>query len=99
MTRRLLVSHRAEADLVAIWRWTRETFGESQADGYLDELEAGMKECARRPKHGKDRSNLRAGYRSRLVGSHIVFYTFTADEVLIQRVLHGGMDFDSRLPS
>ena len=36
----------------------------------------------------------KAGYRSVLVGKHLVFYTFTDSTVLVQRVLHGSMDPD-----
>lgn len=99
MTRRtLFISERAESDLRQIWRWTYHHFGESQADRYLDDLEGGMRECAAAPERGKDRDTLRAGYRSRLVGKHVVFYTMTDEYVLIQRVLHGSMDFEIHLP-
>jgi len=96
--RKLLISERAEDDLRAIWHWTYETFGALQADRYLDELDNGMHSCADAPLGGKDRNDLRTGYRSLLVNRHVVFYTFTNDEAVIQRVLHGSMDFDSHLP-
>ena len=93
----LLISERAEADLREIWRWTYARFGEKQADCYLDELEGGMRACAADPESGKDRDSLRRGYRSRPIRKHVVFYTFGTDQVLVQRVLHGSMDFESRL--
>lgn len=98
MTRTLLISERAEADLRAIWRWTCDTFGETQADRYLDQLRDGMARCRSAPEDGKDRSDLRPGYRSVLLRKHVVFYTYTPDAVLIQRVLHSSMDFGSHLP-
>lgn len=98
MIRTLLVGPRAESDLIEIWLWTRDHFGEAQADRYLDELDAAMRACAAEPQSGKDRQTLRPGYRSRRVGSHIIFYAPTAERVLIHRVLHGSMDFDEHLP-
>lgn len=95
--RKLFISQRAEADLREIWRWTYANFGEQQADCYLDELEAGMRECAAAPESGKDRESLRQGYRSRRIRKHVVFYTWSTDQVLVQRVLHSSMDFESHL--
>lgn len=95
MSRQLLISKRAEADLLDIWLWTYERFGEAQADRYLDELGNGMGQCGAAPESGKDRRAIRAGYRSLLVGSHVLFYTYTDAEVIVRRVLHAGMDFDA----
>jgi len=92
--RQLVISNRAEADLREIWRWSYIRFGEIQADRYLDDLDTGMRLCGSEPKNGKQREALRAGYRSVLVGKHLVFYTFTDSSVLVQRVLHGSMDPD-----
>lgn len=97
MRRRLLISNAAEDDLISIWRWTFGQFGERQADRYLDELDEAMRACAELPERGRDRAEIRAGYRSVLVGSHVVFYVFDDASVLVQRVLHGGMDFDAHL--
>ncbi len=92
MRRALVISERAEADLREIWRWSYERFGEDQADLYLDQLDDGLRRCGAEPEDGKQREAVRSGYWSRLVRKHIAFYTFTDDEVLIQRVLHGSMD-------
>lgn len=61
-------------------------------DRYLDELDDGLQECGAEPEGGKQRDNVRPGYWSKLVRKHDVFYTFSDDEVLIQRGLHGNMD-------
>lgn len=98
MRRTLVISNRAERDLLEIWLWTREQFGAAQADRYLDDLGAGMRSCGARPEAGQDRNALRPGYRSRLIGRHVLFYTSTETQVVIQRVLHGSMDFGTHLP-
>ena len=97
MSRRLLLSNATHDDLIAIWRWTCDQFGERQADRYLDELGVAMRACAEMPERGRDRAEIRAGYRSVLVGRHVVFYVFDDERALVQRVLHGGMDFDAHL--
>ena len=90
--RRLVVSDRAEADLLEIWVFSLGTWGEAQADRYLDQLDSGLQECGAHPERGKRRDDVRTGYWSLLLRRHIAFYTFTDDEVLIQRVLHSRVD-------
>lgn len=97
MSRRLLISNATHDDLIAIWRWTCEQFGERQADRYLDELGVVMNACADSPERGRDCSEIRDGYRSVLVGRHVVFYQFDDAQLIVQRVLHGSMDFDAHL--
>jgi toxin ParE1/3/4 len=92
--RRLVVSKRARSDLIEIWLYSFKNWGATQADRYLDELEAGMRECGAEPERGRRRDEVRPGYWSILVRRHVAFYTVTADTVLIQRVLHGSMDPD-----
>jgi len=90
--RALIISERAEADLREIWRWSCDQFGATQADRYLDELDEGLQNCGAEPESGKQRSAVRPDYWSMLVRRHVAFYTFTDEEVLIQRALHGSMD-------
>lgn len=90
--RQLVVSIQAEEDLRGIWLYTFEKWGDAQADRYLDELGEGMQRCCENPGHGKNREAVRAGYCSQFVRKHVVFYTFTEKEVVVQRVLHGAMD-------
>lgn len=97
MIRRLVLSRRAEADLRAIWLYSFTTWGEAQADRYLDELEVRLKACQAAPERGQRRDELRPGYWSLLVRRHVAFYTFDDTEVRIQRVLHGSMDPDMHI--
>lgn len=97
MTRRLVISERAEADLREIWLYSFKIWGEAQADRYLDGLEVGLRACGTDPERGRTRDEVRAGYWSLLIRRHVVFYTVTTDEVLVQRVLHGSMEPDRHL--
>ncbi len=51
-----------------------------------------MRKCGAEPEGGKQQEAVRSGYWSSLVRKHVAFYSFSDDEVLIQRVLHGSMD-------
>ena len=95
--RRLVVSDRAERDLREIWLYTFQTWGEAQADRYLDELDAGLRECGAEPERGQCRDDVRTGVRSRLIRRHVAFFTFVDDEVRVLRVLHASMDPDMHL--
>jgi plasmid stabilization system protein ParE len=46
VTRRIHVSESAESDLVGIWQYSFEQWGELQADKYLDELDSGIRKLA-----------------------------------------------------
>lgn len=87
----------ARQDLIDIWRYTEKTWGERQADTYLDELDAGIRQLLEYPELGRDRSDVRPGYRSLAVNRHIVFYTLDEDVIRVVRVLHSRMDPDKRL--
>ena len=97
MSRRVLISHRAEADLREIWHYTAETWDESQADRYLDALADGMQICGLRPQDGTNRDAIRRGYWSARLRKHVIFYTVDETSVIIQRVLHGSQDHPQHL--
>ena len=97
MHRRLVKDRAAEGDLIGIWIYSFETWSVAQADRYLDALERGIGALAIDPTEGKQRDELRAGYWSKQVEHHIVFYTFTDEEVRIRRVLHEVMDVGRHL--
>ena len=90
--RRLAKDRAAERDLIDIWIYSYGEWGEVQADRYLAALARGIEEIAVEPERGQCRSDLRDGYRSRRIEHHIVFYTFTASELRVRRVLHEAMD-------
>lgn len=92
MSRKLVKDNAAEEDLIGIWNYSYENWGEVQADRYLDTIEIAVKKIIDVPDHGEQRNWLRQGYWSLRVEHHIVFYTFTDKEVRIRRVLHEVMD-------
>jgi len=94
---RIVNSTLADADLLEIWLYTAEEWNLSQADKYLDQLASTLKNLVDHPEMGKERDELRKGYRSLLVNHHIVFYRVIDDEIQIMRVLHESVDLASHL--
>ena len=90
--RELLLTNQAEADLRGIWAYSTETWGERQADRYLDSLASTMLRCGDAPERGKRRNDIRPGVWLALAERHVIFYRFDETQVVLQRVLHGAMD-------
>jgi len=49
---------RARQDLIDIWLYSFKKWGETQADKYLAELDAGIAQLRENPRFGKPRDNL-----------------------------------------
>ena len=86
------ITTEANSDLVEIWLYTDEQFGATQADRYLDQLAEAIDRLLVHPELGKDRSDVKSGYRSIHVNKHVVFYRVINDGLLVVRVLHDSMD-------
>lgn len=90
--RKLQVTRAAQADLERIYDYTVKDWGRSQADLYLDRLQARVEQIL------IDQSLWRpmpewhpSGYRSRYQ-RHVIFFVVEADQLLLARVLHDRMD-------
>lgn len=94
---KLSVTPKAESDLIDIWVYTCEEWGADQADKYLDQLEAGMRQLINHPSLGANYAHVFPGYRRLQVEHHAVFYQVLESEVLVVRILHEDMDAPERL--
>jgi len=65
MPRKLVKDHAAETDLIGVWVYSFETWGEARADRYLEALKDGIGKIAEDPRGGDSRDELRAGYWSK----------------------------------
>ncbi|MFZ3013227.1 MAG: type II toxin-antitoxin system RelE/ParE family toxin [Nitrospira sp.] len=83
---------RAETDLADIWQFTFETWGVTQANTYLEQLDLGFRQLAKNPKLGKPCDEIRTGYRCLHLNRHMAYYRLHARQVIIVRVLHERMD-------
>lgn len=88
---------RAKIDLVDIWRYTFETWGEAQADAYIAKMESALARIADHPFIGIDCGWLMSGVRRFNAGHHLIFYRVHDDWIELVRVLHQSMDPDGKL--
>jgi toxin ParE1/3/4 len=91
------LSDAAEADIEAIYLHTDVTFGAGQAQIYVSGLEQTFEKISDLPRMGRSADDLRPGLFRFRYQSHVIFYTIEFDHIVIRRVLHGRMDFASRL--
>jgi toxin ParE1/3/4 len=87
LMRKVQVHALAESDLVGIWRYSFEQWGDEQADKYLGGLDSAIRSLADNPERGIGRENVCKGYRVLFVGSHAVYYTVTPTAINVIRVL------------
>lgn len=86
------VSPQAQNSLRQISEYTLENFGSKQKTTYLRMLRDRMREAAKYPEKGKDRSEIKAGYYSLQAQSHYIYYRIRDTHIEIIDVLHGSME-------
>ncbi len=86
---RYRLTARAEADVIEIYQWGAETFGEAHADSYHDQLERCFALLAAHPNMARERREFTRPVRLHPHGAHIIVYRDQDDGILIVRVLHG----------
>lgn len=64
----------AKADLIDIWNYTVDFWGEKQAEKYLYAIETKLEQLAVNPEIGRKRPEIAPGYHSFPVEKHIIFY-------------------------
>ena len=82
----------AARDLKCIWNYRFKKWGENKATEYLMQLDERIKALGEKPEIGKSRENIRRGYRSIRVNSHVVYYHLQVQKIDIVRALHKGME-------
>ena len=87
----------ARADLEAIWVYTAEQWGVEQAERYLNGLFACLNDLAENPQLGRQRDEVKAGYRSFPQGRHVVFYLVVPAGIEVIGIVHQSADVDTHL--
>lgn len=82
----------AERDLIDIYLYGIEQFGQAQAERYAIALNSRIDFIAANPSMGSDYSAVREGLRRYEHVSHAVYFRPTPSGILVLRVLHGAMD-------
>jgi toxin ParE1/3/4 len=87
----------AKADLKEIGRYTEECWGVKQPNDYLAQLDSRLPWLGRNPQLGKNRDQIKQGYRSHPDGSQFVFYREAPGSIEILGILPQHMDEEKRL--
>ena len=87
----------AVADLEAIWVYTVEQWGIEQAERYLKSVFACFEDLAEKPHLGRQRDEVKAGYRSFPQGRHVMFYLVVPAGIEVIGIVHQSADVDSHL--
>ena len=85
----------ANQDLHDIYAYSLEKWGQKQADVYFKQLENSFYLLLDNPNLGKQRNDLKQGYRSFLTKKHAIFYEISNNEIIILRILHRRMDVNN----
>ena len=86
----------AEQDMAGIYDYTLRQFGENQADSYLRTLFDTFQRLLETPGIARKCDEVKQGLRSYSVKAHIVFFRECESGILIARVLHQSMDYQSQ---
>ena len=91
---RFRLTNKAYDDLKNIAAYTQKTWGIEQRREYLSRLDRSFGLIAENVGIGRNCDHIREGYRSHLVGRHLVFYRVEGEMVTVVRILHQNMDED-----
>ena len=91
---RYRLSARADDDIVAIFVWGRDRFGEARATAYHEDLEQTFNLLADQPRMAPLRSGLPQCVRVHPHGAHVILYRIDPpDRITILRVRHASEDW------
>ena len=88
---------KAKLDLIDVWLYTFNQWGESQADKYLDDLETSLHRLVEQPLICRERTQFNPPVRIHHYKHHLIVYTILSDGIKIIRVLHENMNVDTQL--
>jgi toxin ParE1/3/4 len=88
---------KAISDLDSIWNYTVETWGEDQAERYLQMLNTSFNTIAKDPERGRPCDEIREDYLKIRAGRHTIFFRNELFGIDIIRILHQSMDVDRHL--
>jgi len=92
------LSKEAKNDLRSIAVFTENRWGRAQRNFYIKQLDEAFLMLAQSPDLGISCDFIRKGYKKFPQGSHIIFYKHsTSANILVVRILHKSMDYDSQL--
>jgi toxin ParE1/3/4 len=93
----ILFTPAAEVDLSDIWKYTVDTWGEIQAELYIQEISSACDKLCDGLSQEILVDYVMPGYRKILVDKHAIFFKRAANAITIIRILHQSMDVDEVL--
>lgn len=95
---KFVLTHKAVADLSAIWNYTFDEWSEEQADKYYKMLINTFTDISLNPQIGKNYEGVASNLLGYHIMRHIIFYRLMNNgDVEITRILHDSMDLKRRL--
>jgi len=88
---------RAENDLIEIYVYGFQKFGEPQAEKYFSDLENCFQLLSETPLISRQREEFTPPVRIHHHSRHLVVYVTQDDQILIVRILHDSMDIQKHL--
>ena len=89
---KFILSPEALKSLEQISAYTIENYGLQQKKAYLKMLRDGMRNAAKNPSRGKERSDIKEGYHSVRAEKHHIYYRIRDTHIEIIDVLHQSME-------
>ncbi len=89
---KVILSVEAENDLEEIYDYSVDRFGLKVADEYFSQMVEGFDRIAQFPESAIVRNELTADLRSKVYGSHVIFFKVQPEQILIIRILHQSRD-------
>ncbi len=92
------VSNFAKEDLIDIWLYGHDVWGEDLADMYLDDLYAAISSLTFSPYRYPEQSGENTvSFRLMPIRSHLIAYEVLETEIFILRVLHKSMEKNTQI--
>lgn len=92
-------SELAAQDLIDIYLYTAQTWGQKQADLYDTGLEQAATLLVNNPNLGRTCDDIKIGYRRFEHKHHVIFYRQRKADIFIIRILHKSMDICQHISS
>lgn len=95
--RRVFKRPRARADIIEIWLYSAQQWGEEKAGEYLDAIERAFGVLSDHPSIGVESGEIADKLRRYAVLSHVIYYYDIGGSIEIVRVLHERMNAGEQL--
>ena len=94
---RIILRPRAERDIREIWLYLAEQTDADHADRFAHQMLQKLEMAATHPYIGRQRTEIRTGLRSLVIGRYLAFYLPLDDGIDLVRVIYGGRELNQAL--